>query len=247
VERLHRQIVTDIKRRATQPDSDRKAAREHHALMSKQPGSRTYGLRAPAIHAMVKDLRPAFRQLSHDDRRALALMLFRSRYEEEAAVGVELAAMSVEAIPLSDFHWLDRAMDLCVSWPMCDGFSLCVLQPLMSRHPKEISTLLRRWNHDDNLWKRRASVVTFTRKAGESGRYTELVLELCEGLLFDREDLVLKGVGWALKDNLRGDYERVLTYIKSCRARGVSSVVTRYAIRDLQGRERTSVLAVKGR
>src|SRR5439155_510076 len=63
--------------------------------------------------------------------------------------------------------------------------------------------------------------------------------------LNERLDLVRKGVGWALKDLMRGDRERVLEYVKELRRRGVSSTVTLYAIRDLDGRERQEVLAVR--
>ena len=42
-----------------------------------------------------------------------------------------------------------------------------------------------------------------------------------------------KGVGWCLKDVMRGDRERVLAYVRGLRKRGVSAVITLYAIRDL--------------
>jgi 3-methyladenine DNA glycosylase AlkD len=95
------------------------------------------------------------------------------------------------------------------------------------------------------MWKRRASVVTFTRRAGASGRYVDVVLELCDTLKRDTEDLVRKGVGWALKDNLRGSRAKVLAYVKQLRREGVSSTITLYAIRDLKGAERSSILKIK--
>jgi len=95
------------------------------------------------------------------------------------------------------------------------------------------------------MWKRRASVVTFTRKIGESGKFTEEALKLCDNLIWDKEDYVRKGVGWALKDNMRGNKQGVLDYIKSLRQKGVSSVITLYSIRDLKGKEREEVLKIK--
>jgi hypothetical protein len=55
---------------------------------------------------------------------------------------------------------------------------------------------------------------------------------------------VRKGVGWALKDVMRGDPDQVLAYVKELRRRGVSAVITLYAIRDLKGAERADVLRV---
>ena len=88
-------------------------------------------------------------------------------------------------------------------------------------------------------------MVTFVRKVAESGEFTEEVISLCENLIWDEEDIVLKGVGWVLKDNLRSAPDRIFLYIKDLRRRGVSSMITLYAIRDLRGVKRQEVLAVK--
>jgi 3-methyladenine DNA glycosylase AlkD len=88
-------------------------------------------------------------------------------------------------------------------------------------------------------------VVTFVRKAAKSGKFAEEVIHLCENLIWDEEDIVQKGVGWALKDNLRSASDLILPYIKDLRRRGVPSTITLYAIRDLKGAKRQEVLAVK--
>ena len=90
-------------------------------------------------------------------------------------------------------------------------------------------------------------MVAFTRKIGKSGKYTDECLELAENLIDDPEDLVQKAVGWALKDTMRGDKDRVLAYVKNLRIRGKSAVITLYAIRDLKGKEREEVLALKSK
>jgi hypothetical protein len=129
----------------------------------------------------------------------------------------------------------DRLHDFCWS----------ILRVLLERHTDAMLELARRWNADPDPWLRRASVVLFTRKAGESGRFTDVALELCNNLAHDDHDMVRKGVGWALKDVMRADRQRVIEYVKSLRAAGVSSVITLYAVRDLDGPDRQAVLDVK--
>ena len=131
------------------------------------------------------------------------------------------------------------------TWGKIDDFGTSVLHHLMLKNPEAILPLVRTWNRSSSMWERRLSMVAFTRKVGESGRFTAECLRLAENLLNDPEDLVQKAVGWALKDTLRGDHDTTLTYIKSLRRRGISSVITLYAIRDLQGKEREEVLALK--
>ena len=87
--------------------------------------------------------------------------------------------------------------------------------------------------------------MAFTRKGRRLGGATRRSpLDLCERLLDDPEDLVRKGVGWALKDLMRGDKTRVLAYVADLRRRGASAVITLYALRDLQGAERQAVLGI---
>ena len=88
-------------------------------------------------------------------------------------------------------------------------------------------------------------MVPFVRKAAKSGEFTDEVLHLCDNLIWDEEDIVQKGVGWALKDNLRPAPDRIIPYIKDLRRRGVSSTITLYAIRDLKGAKRQEVLEIK--
>ena len=92
------------------------------------------------------------------------------------------------------------------------------------------------------MWKRRASVVAFTRTVGASGQFTKEALSLCDNLAFNEEDLIRKAVGWALKDLMRGNKKQVLAYVKKLRRQGASAVVTLYAIRELKGKERREVL-----
>mgnify|MGYP006267671713 CR=1 FL=1 len=90
-------------------------------------------------------------------------------------------------------------------------------------------------------------VVVFTRKVGESGRFTGEALELCDRLVWDEEDYVKKGVGWALKDVMREDKEKVLDYVKGLRRKGVSAVITLYAIRNLTSKECKEIRNIKSR
>ena len=183
--------------------------------------------------------------MSPDGRRDLALALYRIGGIKEEHFANCVLEDRVNELGAEHAEYLDTLAGLLSEWGTTDEFCIVLLQPYLRNHPEQALELVRRWNSSRHIWKRRASVVTFTRKVGESGMYTSVVLELCEPLLFDPEDLVRKGVGWALKDNLRGDRATVLAYVKELRRRGVSSVITLYAIRDLRGEERDAVLAIR--
>jgi len=211
----------------------------------KVTGFKSYGIRATQFSALFKPYKNALKQLNFGKKLELAKMFLKSGFVEEETFGIAILAYATTETRPSDFEFFDEIAVYLNSWGATDYFSLRVLQPLLRAYPSETMRFLRKWNKSENLWKRRASVVVFTRKIGSSGRFTDEALELCDNLIWDNEDLVRKGVGWALKDSLRGDKQRVLEYVKNLRRKGVSAVITLYAIRDLQGNMRKEVLGIK--
>ena len=202
-----------------------------------------FGLNTPAWRAIMRGFRPRIQALSLEARLQLAEALFAQGEGWLGHSAIYVLALSVHELEPEHFERLDGMADRFTGWSHVDDVCISVLQPLLLAHRDETLALLERWNRSPNRWKRRASVVAFVRKIGESGEFTDDALRLCDNLVHDPEDLVRKGVGWALKDVMRGDPDRVLAYIKDLRRRGVSAVITLYAIRDLKGAERADVLS----
>lgn len=205
----------------------------------------SYGLKASQFRKILNEFLPQFLKLSFQDRLDLAARLLQEGIGEFGHVGLYIITLSVKDIGPKHFVYLDGLPKHFQSWSHVDHLSLGVMQPLLWRYREETLELLEGWSRSPIRWKRRASVVTFVRKVAESGEFTDEVIHLCENLIMDEEDIVQKGVGWVLKDNLRSAPDRILPYIKDLRRRGVSSTITLYAIRDLRGVKRQEVLAVK--
>ncbi|MBE0635131.1 DNA alkylation repair protein [Candidatus Bipolaricaulota bacterium] len=214
------------------------------------PTSQDYwhmGIDTPIIRKLAKRLSKAFRLQSWDDQVAVIQHLLDYGSDEAAHLGVFLMAHAIDDVQAVDAPVFDAIVEAFRGWSVTDAFCIEVLQPLLLRFPAAILSLTAVWAQAENRWKRRASVVVFVRKIGASGRYTKQGLQACERLIADSDDLVRKGVGWALKDLMRGDHGTVLAYVEGLRARGVPSVITRYALRDIKGAERQQVLAIKPR
>ncbi len=239
VEDLYREIVRSLEAHAN-PDLAAYELRWHD-----DPAFRPYGISTAAFRQILRGFKPAFGRLPLEERLDLAEGLYASGFAGQAGVASYLLAISAREMETKHLILLDRFVGHFHSWSTTDDFCINVLQPLLLIHPAQVFKLLRRWNRSKNRWKRRASVVAFVRKVGESGRFTDEVLELSEALVWDPDHMVQKGVGWALKDNLRGARDKVLRYIKTLRRRGVPSAITLYAIRDLKGAEREAVLAIR--
>jgi len=211
----------------------------------KTPGVTSYGLSTPTVRRLIRSFLNDFQLLGLEDRFSLATWLYESGNFEQATIGDTLVELNIPVLTPARFDLLDETVGHFNNWASVDWLCLHGFQSLLLEYRQETLDLLKTWNHSENLWKRRASVVAFVRKIGSSGDFTDEALELCSNLIWDKEEIVQKGVGWALKDNLPGDKERVLDYIKDLRRKGVPSTITLYAIRDLKGNERKEVLQVK--
>ncbi len=202
----------------------------------------SYGVRAPATKALIKKYAPTLRQLSTLHRVRLAEHLIASGYGEQKTIALHLLDQSIDFFSPDKFTLVDKLVRQLNGWSKVDAYTGSFLRQLLEQQPAALLSLVQGWNHDPDKWLRRTSVVLFTRKVAKSGLHTELALALCERLKFDPEDMVQKGVGWCLKDLMHADKTRVLDYVKQLRKQGAPATLTLYALRDIKGQERASIL-----
>ncbi|MFX1500021.1 MAG: DNA alkylation repair protein, partial [Promethearchaeota archaeon] len=167
-------------------------------------GSNAYGLKTPEINEIIKNYIKKFKFLSFDERIELSRKFYKADYSAQSGFGLKLLEISILQIKPINFEILDEFLGYITNWGATDSFSLYIMQPLLRRYPNEVKTLLEKWNNSDYIWKKRTSVVTFTRKIGAEGNFIDFLLKLCDNLIWDKEDLIRKAVGWALKDNMIG-------------------------------------------
>lgn len=238
---LYNRIYRELRRNADEERAE--ADKRFH----KYEGYRTFGIMAPQLNKILRGFRKEITQLACDRVFELAERLYKDEIEETILAGNVVLSTRSDCIDSETLSFLDRMLEHFCSWSTVDDFCINVVQPLLFQVPNRTLQYLKQWNASDNMWKRRASVVAFVRKAGESGRFTDEALSLCSNLIDDGHDLVQKAVGWCLKDVMRGDKEKVIEYVKALRRTGVPSTITLYAIRDLTGQERENVLRIKGK
>jgi len=203
------------------------------------------GIVTPMVRKLARHFSKRFRRLSWREKVDVISALLDYGSDEAAHLGVFLLGRTIDSVGAVDADALGLMVERFRGWSVTDAFCIEVLQPLLERYPADVLSMTTEWATAASRWKRRSSVVIFTRKVGASGRYTQEGLRAAERLTEDTDDLVRKGVGWALKDLMRGERKPVLEYIADLRRQGVTSVITLYALRDVRGEERGRVLAIK--
>ncbi len=208
-------------------------------------GRRTYGISIVQLRKLIRPFIKNFTKLPFNEGFELATKLYDTEMAEGMICANALLGRQNKKYTTKEIKKVLSLVKRLVSWDSTDDFCMLLSQPLFLLHPNILIPIVRSWNKSRNTWVKRASVVTLTRKVGTTGQYTGLILELCEALIEDEHDLVRKAVGWCLKDAFRGDPKKIFPYLKQLRRRGVSSVITLYAARDIKGERRCELLDCK--
>jgi 3-methyladenine DNA glycosylase AlkD len=101
------------------------------------------------------------------------------------------------------------------SWGDVDTFSCYLAGPAWREHQVS-DELIRRWARSEDRWWRRCSLVctvALNNKARGGRGDTARTLEICRILVNDRDDMVVKGMSWALRELSRRDPQAVQAFL----------------------------------
>jgi 3-methyladenine DNA glycosylase AlkD len=119
---------------------------------------------------------------------------------------------ALDVLTASDLRALGRGLD---NWATVDGFCVCVAGQAW-RRGRVGDAWIRRWARSRDRWLRRAALVSTValnqRSRGAAGD-TRRTLAVCRSLLADRDDMVVKGMSWALRELAKRDPAAVRAFL----------------------------------
>lgn len=197
-------------------------------------GDRFLGIRVPELRRLVR----RYRSLPLSD----TLLLLRSEWHEERLLALLLMVQrfgkaaaderqQILAAYLAHTAWINN-------WDLVDSSAAQIVGASLGAD----RSLLDRLSSSGSLWERRIAVVA-TFDLIRRGDYGD-TLRLCERLLSEREDLLHKACGWALREVGKRDLA-VLREFLTRHAGSMPRTMLRYAIERLPAEERRRWLAEK--
>jgi 3-methyladenine DNA glycosylase AlkD len=163
------------------------------------------------------------------DAMAFADALLADRYLEVKSVGIEVVARYrrdfTPALLGRWKRWLSG--NHSANWATTDAICGTLIGPLLVSHPR-LAPQMRSWSRHRNMWVRRASIVALLPLVRHGGG-VDLVYEIARRLHADREDLIQKAVGWALREAGKVDAARLERYLRA-NVRVIPRTTFRYAI-----------------
>ncbi len=169
-------------------------------------GMATYrGVRTPTVTRELKawlvqsgaSSLPAGRQLN------LCRKLVQSEYcEDKFAAFIWIQTRLIDELAIDDLLgeaqlWLESGW--LSDWSTNDWFSVRVMQPAFVRHGLAVRRRLEWWASEEDVWRRRASIVPF-RAVVDDERYHPSLRRLTAKLVTDERRFVQTALGWVLAD-----------------------------------------------
>jgi 3-methyladenine DNA glycosylase AlkD len=225
VARAAREAIREL-RRLSRPAGNFDASRYFRG----DHGLGFYNVGTAQMRALARSIHDAHREAwSIDEAMAFADTLIVDRHLEVKSVGIEVVARYRRAFtpPLLARwkRWL--AGNHSANWATTDAMCGALVGPLLVAFPDRAAQL-RVWSTDRNMWVRRASIVGLIPLA-RKGQALDLLYEIAKRLHADREDLIQKAVGWALREAGKADSGRLERYLLA-NGPSIPRTTLRYAI-----------------
>jgi 3-methyladenine DNA glycosylase AlkD len=198
------------------------------------------------MRALARSIHLAHRDhWSIDEAMVFADALIVDRYLEVKSVGIELVAryrrdFTPRLLPVCK-RWL--ASNHSSNWATTDAICGMLIGPLLVQYPA-LAVQIRSWSTHKNMWVRRASVVGLIPSL-RTGVALDLLYNNARRLHPDREDLIQKAVGWALREAGKADMARLERYLRK-HGPSIPRTTLRYAIeRFPEARRKTILIATR--
>jgi 3-methyladenine DNA glycosylase AlkD len=174
------------------------------------------GVPVPAMRRVMKDVKRKLEAESANAVLAVGRGLVGTNVSEAGIVAYELVASrsdALERVGEREILRLGRGLD---NWAAVDAFSVVLLGPAWRRRQIKDAFIVG-WARSRDRWRRRAAVVATValnqRSRGGEGD-PKRTLRICELVARDQDDMVAKGLSWALRALSVRDPKAVRGFLK---------------------------------
>jgi len=163
--------------------------------------------------------------------------LWRREVFELRSFALELLVKQAAELEARHLPVLERLLRDSHTWALVDEIAPRLVGPLLIRHPREAGRVLDRWAKDEDFWIRRAAILSLLLPMRQGQGDWKRFARYADPLLEDREFFIRKAIGWVLREAVKTESARVVTFVAP-RAGRLSGVTWREATRKLSASQR---------
>ncbi len=160
-------------------------------------GSKCIGVMVPKIRQIAKSYK-ADNKLGFDLVCDIADSLFAGACREDILFAIFLMSLYKKEVCTIPWSKINNWLDDVDNWETCDQLAIIVAE-VMVTNPTLLKELYRLAT-SENKWKRRFAAATIANMNHGGRQYPKETFAVCKILLSDKEQVVSKAVGWALRE-----------------------------------------------
>ncbi|VVB65401.1 DNA alkylation repair enzyme [Candidatus Gugararchaeum adminiculabundum] len=203
---------------------------------------RPHGVRLPTVHKIAAEHFKRLRKQgwSKADFFALAEELQKTGWFEETTAAYSMLEHLEREFIEDDFatfaFWLEKYVS---NWAHCDHLTNHHVGYLLEKYPQLVKRLYPHAK-SKNRWMKRSACTSLILPA-RHGLFLSDCLKIAQILHQDRDDLVLKGAGWMLREAGKRHEDAVYNFLLQIRKKA-GRVLLRYAIEKMPKQRKEAVL-----
>jgi 3-methyladenine DNA glycosylase AlkD len=168
--------------------------------------------------------------------------LFGGEVLEEKVFAVSLLQTVTDELGDAEFKLFESWLDRISSWADHDALVHYLIAPMIASKPFRTAFIFR-WAKSKNRWHRRAACVALIQGTRQKLFFSQIV-RLSNMLLSDGDDMVLKGLGWLLRETAKANPKHTIPYLMTI-CGNAPRLVLRTACETLPKATRNHVLLLK--
>jgi len=162
-------------------------------------GVKCVGVSVPKIRQLAKDFKDEFANLNFRIVCEIADRFFEEECREEILLAIFMIAQQKKNFNKIDWARIEMWLKHIDNWETCDQLSGNVATPMMVKNPDLLEKLFE-LTSSENKWERRFAVATVANINHGGRAYPKETFWICSPLLTDKEAVVTKAVGWAIRE-----------------------------------------------
>ncbi|OYU94717.1 MAG: hypothetical protein CFE21_13580 [Bacteroidetes bacterium B1(2017)] len=189
--------------------------RKTFALISYPTKLELLGVRNPDLKLVLKEVKVLSKEWPLQAKMDLAIGLINTGIMECVHLAFEYIGLEKKVLATFNESHLPSFMKYMDNWVCTDTFGVHVLGVAWRNNQIKTSTIHKMASHSDFWIRRLALVATIPfnmRSRGGKGN-TEQTLAVCELLVADKHDMIVKALSWALRELLEHDKDSVEKFL----------------------------------
>jgi 3-methyladenine DNA glycosylase AlkD len=213
-----KELLVFVKKELSKVSDPTKAAEMKKYLKTEMP---MYGIQKPkraviekGMYRVIEKGAPKPSTKSLELYQACVRSLWSMPHREEKYLAIDLAMHYKKFIAIESMDLYEAMLrEEYMWWDLCDPISISLVGEVTLNNMSQMKPILNRWIDDDNMWIRRAAILTQLKLKGRVDE--EMLFEFCKKRMHETEFFIRKAIGWALREYGKTNPTAVVAFLEA--------------------------------